>query len=195
MLRIVWNMTVWISKIVCLYAKFNRQRSWLSLLCEKLHTAYHLFSVIIGTLLWETVWLSYWKFDDGVLELHWYIISVENTTTFTKPAIISTVINLPTDVVIHQKRLHFVFLTSSTDIRTENALDLSAAFDTLDHSTLLRRIEVYFAITGEPRLWLLDYLNNRQPYVRVGSSTWNHYCRSMVYRRSRCSNRSCLPST
>jgi len=48
-------------------------------------------------------------------------------------------------------------------------LDLSAAFDTLDINTLLRRLELTFGITGTALSWLRSYLSDRSQFVRVGS--------------------------
>ena len=47
-------------------------------------------------------------------------------------------------------------------------LDLSAAFDTIDHITLLRRLETRFAVTGTTLNWLRSCLTNRTQSVTVG---------------------------
>ena len=47
-------------------------------------------------------------------------------------------------------------------------LDLSAAFDTIDHNILLRRLETRFAVTDIALNWLRSYLNNRTQVVTVG---------------------------
>ena len=46
-------------------------------------------------------------------------------------------------------------------------LDLSAAFDTIDHSTLLRRLEYSFGITGKPLAWMTSYLSDRYQTVCI----------------------------
>ena len=49
-------------------------------------------------------------------------------------------------------------------------LDLSAAFDTLDKLTLLRRLDHTFGVRGTSDKWIESYLNGRSQYVRVGES-------------------------
>ena len=50
-------------------------------------------------------------------------------------------------------------------------LDLSAAFDTVDHAILLSRLRTRFGIAGKPLLWLQSYLSNRMQYVFVDGGT------------------------
>lgn len=47
-------------------------------------------------------------------------------------------------------------------------LDLSAAFDTIDHSTLLRRLENTFGLSGSVISWVQSYVTGRSQFVRVG---------------------------
>ena len=51
------------------------------------------------------------------------------------------------------------------------SLDLSAAFDTIDHSILLNRLQASFGVTGYTLSWLSSYLSNRSQTVRIGQST------------------------
>ena len=50
-------------------------------------------------------------------------------------------------------------------------LDLSAAFDTVDHATLLRRLQTTSGITGTALVWFASYLHERKLSVRYRSSS------------------------
>ena len=48
-------------------------------------------------------------------------------------------------------------------------LDLSAAFDTIDHKTLLHRLQHQFGIAGKPLKWVTSYLSDRFQTVTIDS--------------------------
>ena len=51
------------------------------------------------------------------------------------------------------------------------ALDLSAAFDTVQNSVLLTRLEDRFGIHGSILEWIKSYLTDRSQFVRIGSAS------------------------
>ena len=54
----------------------------------------------------------------------------------------------------------------SGDFAVLTLLDLSAAFDTVDHPTLLRRLKTTYGITGTALVWFTSYLHERKLSVR-----------------------------
>ena len=50
-------------------------------------------------------------------------------------------------------------------------LDLSAAFDTVDHSVLIDVMRERFGITGDALQWMMSYLTNRSQVVNIASTS------------------------
>jgi len=50
-------------------------------------------------------------------------------------------------------------------------LDLSAAFDTIDHHILLTTLDNHFGVTGTAKAWFSSYLSNRYQKVKVPGAT------------------------
>jgi hypothetical protein len=57
----------------------------------------------------------------------------------------------------------------SGDLAVLTLLDLSAAFDTVDHATLLQRLRESYGINGNVLSWFTSYLGGRSQYIRRGS--------------------------
>ena len=65
------------------------------------------------------------------------------------------------DIMFSVDKQHCVFIV---------LLDLSAAFDTVDHNILLGRLESLFGISGTALEWLKSYLSDRYQYVTINGA-------------------------
>ena len=50
------------------------------------------------------------------------------------------------------------------------SVDLSKAFDTVNHTILLKKLEIY-GITGANLAWFRSYLTNRKQYICINNDT------------------------
>ena len=53
-------------------------------------------------------------------------------------------------------------------VENTGIVHLSAAFDTVDHNILCRRLQTSFGLTGSVLRWFTTYLHGRSQYVRRG---------------------------
>ena len=49
-------------------------------------------------------------------------------------------------------------------------LDLSASFDTIDHSTLLSCLSIWFGVSGSVLKWFTSYLTYHYQSIKIGST-------------------------
>jgi len=61
----------------------------------------------------------------------------------------------------------------SGDIAVLTLLDLSAAFDSVNHATLLQRLQISYGLGGSVIAWFASYLNNHTQYVRLSATRSN----------------------
>ena len=73
----------------------------------------------------------------------------------------SAFLNIHNDIVLNMAKGSVTALT---------LLDLSAAFDTIDHTILLDRLNVYYGISELSLGWFKSYLSGRTHSVKVGST-------------------------
>ena len=68
-------------------------------------------------------------------------------------------------------KIHNDILSSMDDGRVTalTLLDLSAAFDTIDHTILLRRLGNWFGVSGKALNWFESYLTGRSQRIKIGN--------------------------
>ena len=74
-------------------------------------------------------------------------------------------------------------------------LDLSAAFDTVDHDILITRLKHRFGITGKALNWIQSYLSERTQFVKIGTERSSSRNLIVVFPRAQCWVPSCIPCT
>ena len=72
-----------------------------------------------------------------------------------------------TETALNRVMNHLLLSLDSGNISILTLLDLSAAFDTIDHNILLSRLEHVFGISGTPLSWFRSYLLERQQTVVI----------------------------
>ena len=93
--------------------------------------------------------------------------------------------------------------TESTRLRSTDygkgmlllTLDLSAAFDTVDHYILLQRLQDRFGIQGSVYRWFESYLEERRQFVSIGKEQSTSRPLTCGSRRGPCSGPCCSHST
>ena len=77
---------------------------------------------------------------------------------------------------------HIIRATSQQQI-TCLYLDLSAAFDTIDHSILIERLSSWFGISGTVLNWIKSYLSSRPFHVKIKNFQSSVFSSFMVFLR------------
>jgi hypothetical protein len=70
---------------------------------------------------------------------------------------------------------HIIKAMSQQKVTALCLLDLSAAFDTIDHSILLHRLSSWFGLNGKVLSWLTSYLASRNFVVNINSSVSDQF--------------------
>ena len=70
----------------------------------------------------------------------------------------TVLVKIVNDILLDMSRQHVSLLV---------LLDLSASFDTVDHTILLRRLETSFGVTGDALKWIAPYLSARYQRVTI----------------------------
>ena len=73
----------------------------------------------------------------------------------------SALLNIQNDILLNMAKRSVTALT---------LLDLSTAFDTIDHTILLDRLNVYYGISELALGWFKSYLSGRTFSIKVGST-------------------------
>ena len=73
----------------------------------------------------------------------------------------TALLRVKNDILLNMNKQHVTLLV---------LLDLSAAFDTVDHSIMLHRLEHYIGIQGTALEWFRSYLSRRSQRVMVQDS-------------------------
>ena len=89
--------------------------------------------------------------------LHEPLQSAYTTNHSTETALLK----VTNDIFMALDKRHCVFLV---------LLDLSAAFDTIDHDMFLQRLATEYAITGEVVTWMRSYLVNREQNISINNT-------------------------
>ena len=108
------------------------------------------------------------KFTERVVKLHLTeYLSGNNLLNSFQSAYIKHHSTETTLLSVHD---HIIQAMGRQQVTCLTLLDLSAAFDTIDHLILLECLSSWFGITSNSLYWIRPYLLNRSFYVNVENS-------------------------
>ena len=79
--------------------------------------------------------------------------------------------NLPTETTLLGSHNDLILAMDRGEVTSLILLDLSAAFDTVDHSIILHRLQHWFGLHGTSLDWFSSYLTSRSQAVSIQNST------------------------
>ena len=75
-----------------------------------------------------------------------------------------------TEIAVLKIHNHILASMDAGRVTALTLLDLSSAFDTIDHTILLRRVDDWFGVTGKALDWFKSYLTGRCQRITLGDS-------------------------
>ena len=80
-------------------------------------------------------------------------------------------VRISTETAVSEVLSKILLAIDAGDLSTLALLDLSSAFDTVDHAILVKRLRVSYNVGGNVLRWFESYLVDRHQHVRLGSSS------------------------
>jgi len=76
-----------------------------------------------------------------------------------------------TETAVLRVQSDIMMVLDYSDLAMLTLLDLSAAFDSVDHDTLLKRLQKSYGLDGVVVSWFISYLAGRTQFVKSSAST------------------------
>ena len=99
-----------------------------------------------------------------------YVISFSTTSVFTSCCQSAYRAQHSTETAVLKVLSDILIAADHGDLSMLTLLDLSAAFDTVDHPILHCRLKTSYGLNSVVHMWICSYLANRTQYVRCPGS-------------------------